>query len=134
AGRNGQTRGAAFVRSNTLLQHRVGRVADAGIDVAEGLQAEERGGVVAVLEDEGGRLVDRGYARAAGRMGLGSCMDGERGSGWDAVVGGRSSACRDRAVRGSSRWFIEALPGVKASSSRVLARTRTRAAPPANSF
>src|SRR5262249_1117470 len=125
AGRNCQTRGAAFERSNTLLQHRVGRVADAGIDVAEGLQAEQRGGVVDVLEHEGGRLIDWRCARTGGRIGLGAGMDRERGKAWDAVGHGRSSSSRDRAVRGSSRWFIEAPPGVKASGGRVLARTRT---------
>ena len=49
---------AAFERSDALLQHCIGRVADARIDVAESLQAEQRGGVVDIVEDEGGRLVD----------------------------------------------------------------------------
>src|SRR5262249_59673490 len=77
------------------------------------------------LEREGGRLIDRRCARTGGRIGLGTGMDRERGKAWDAVGHGRSSSCRDRAVRGSSRWFIEAPPGVKASGGRVLAWTRT---------
>src|SRR5262249_56145537 len=49
---NRQTRGAAFERGDALFQHRVGRIADARIDVAEGLQAEQRSRVVDVLEHE----------------------------------------------------------------------------------
>ena len=48
AGRDREPGGAAFERGDALLQHRVGRIADAGVDVAEGLQAEQRGGVVDV--------------------------------------------------------------------------------------
>ena len=114
AGGDRQARGAAFERGDALLQHRVGRVADAGVDVAEGLQAEQRGGVVDVLEHERRRLIDRGGARAGGRIGLRAGMDGERGKAWDAVGHVRSSSCRDRPVRGALGWFIRALPGVKA--------------------
>ena len=52
AGSDRERRGAAFERGDALFQHRVGRVADAGIDVAECLQAEQRGGVVGVVEHE----------------------------------------------------------------------------------
>ena len=78
AGCDGQRRRAAFERGDALFQHRLGRVHDAGVDVAEGLQAEQRGGVVGVVEDEGRRLVDRRGARAGRRIGLGAGMDGER--------------------------------------------------------
>ncbi len=44
--------GAAFERRDALFQHCIGRVADAGIDVAERLQAEQRGRVIDVLEYE----------------------------------------------------------------------------------
>src|SRR5262249_55081906 len=47
---------------------------------------------------------------------------------WQSLGCGRSwpvLVLPDRAVRGSSRWFIEAPPGVKASGGRVLAWTRT---------
>ena len=78
AGGDRERRGAAFERGDALLQHRVGRVADARVDVAEGLQAEQRGGVIDVVEHEGGRLVDRRRARAGGRVGLRAGMDGKR--------------------------------------------------------
>ena len=55
------------------------RVADAGVDVAEGLQPEQRGGVVDVVEHEGGGLVDRGCARARRGIGLRARMDGKGG-------------------------------------------------------
>ena len=69
--------GAAFERGHALFQHRVGGVADAGIDVAEGLQAEQRGGVVGVVEDEGCRLINRSRARTGGGIGLCTGMHGE---------------------------------------------------------
>ena len=40
AGRRGKTRGAAFERGDALFEHRIGRIADPRINVAEGLQAE----------------------------------------------------------------------------------------------
>ena len=52
AGGDRERRGAAFERGDALFQHRVGRVGDAGIDVAERLQPEQRGGVVGVVEHE----------------------------------------------------------------------------------
>ena len=85
AGGDRERRRAAFERRDALLQHGVGRVADAGIDVAEGLQPEQRGGVVDVVEHEGGGLVDRRRARAGGRVGLRAGMDGERGEAGSAV-------------------------------------------------
>ena len=72
-------RGAAFERRDALLQHRLRRVADAGVDVAERLQPEQRGGVIDVVEHEGRGLVDRRRARAGRRIGLGAGMDGEGG-------------------------------------------------------
>ena len=48
------------------------------LDIAKRLQAEQRGGVIDVVEDEGRRLVDRRGARAGGRVGLGAGMDGQR--------------------------------------------------------
>ena len=67
AGGDGERRRAALQRRDALLQHRVGRVADAGVDVAEGLQPEQRGGMVDVVEHEGRRLVDRRRPRARRR-------------------------------------------------------------------
>ena len=75
---DGKPRRAAFERRHPLLQHRLGRVADAGIDVAEGLEIEQRRGVLDVVEHEGRGLIDRRGARAGGGIGLGAGMDGKR--------------------------------------------------------
>ena len=64
AGGDGERRGAALERRDALLEHGAGRVADARVDVAERLQAEQRRGMVDVVEDEGGGLVDRRRPRA----------------------------------------------------------------------
>ena len=64
AGGDGETRGAALERRDALLEHGAGRVADARVDVAERLQAEQRRGMVDVVEDERCRLVDRRRPRA----------------------------------------------------------------------
>jgi hypothetical protein len=117
AGGDGQAGGAAFERGDALLQHGIGRIADAGIDVAEGLQAEQRRGVVDILEHERGGLIDRRGTRAGGRVRLGAGMDRERGKAWRAVGHLRSSCCRDRPVRGTGPWFIEARARVKVEAS-----------------
>ena len=78
AGCDGECGRAAFERRDALFEHRLRRVHDARVDVAEGLQPEQRGGVVGVVEDVGGRLVDRRGARAGRRIGLGAGVDGER--------------------------------------------------------
>jgi hypothetical protein len=74
-----KSRGAALERGDALLEHGVGRIADAGVDVAEGLKADQRGGVIDVVEHERRGLVDRGRARAGGRVRLRAGMDRERG-------------------------------------------------------
>ena len=74
---NRQRRGAAFQRRNALFQHGGGRVADAGIDVAERLQPEQRGGMVGIVEHEGRGLIDRRHPRAGGGIGLRAGMHGK---------------------------------------------------------
>ena len=98
AGGDREAGGAAFERGDALLQHGIGRVADARIDVAEGLQAEQRGGVIDVLEHERRRLVDRGCARARGRVGLGAGVDRERSEAWGAVGHSSSSVADGRYI------------------------------------
>ena len=90
ARRDREAGGAALERRDALLQHRIGRVADARIDVAEGLQAEQRGGVIDVLEHEGRGLVDRRRARAGGRIRLGAGVDGKRREAGSALGHSRS--------------------------------------------
>ncbi len=66
AGGGGQRRRASFEGGDPLLEDVGGRVHDAGVDVAEFLQAEEAGGVVGVLEDVRGGLVDGDGAGSGG--------------------------------------------------------------------
>ena len=73
-----QPRDAAFERGDALLQHIVGRVADARVDVAEFLQREQIGGVLGAVELIGGRLIDRHGDGAGRRIGAPAGMQGER--------------------------------------------------------
>ena len=75
---HGKSRRAAFERRHPLLQHRLGRVHDAGIDVAESLEIEQRRRVLDIVEHEGRGLIDRRGAGAGRRIGLGAGMDGKR--------------------------------------------------------
>ncbi|MNT50173.1 hypothetical protein D3C72_1870780 [compost metagenome] len=77
-GGNRQRRSTAFERCEALFQHRLRRVHDAGVDVAELLQAEECRGMVGIVEDEAGRLVDRRRPGARRRIWLRSGVDCER--------------------------------------------------------
>ena len=63
-----ETGDAALQRRHALLEDVRGRIHDAGIDVAELLQAKERRRMVGVLEGEGSRLVDGYRARSACRI------------------------------------------------------------------
>ena len=77
SGRDRKRGGAAFECGDAFFQHRVGRIADAGIDVAEGLQAEQRGGVIGIVEHERRGLIDRRRPRAGGRIRLRARMHGK---------------------------------------------------------
>ena len=77
-----QRRRAAFERRHARLQHRLRRVHDARVDVAEGFEIEQRGRVLRVVEDIGGGLINRRDARARGGVGLGAGMDRERVEAW----------------------------------------------------
>jgi hypothetical protein len=76
--RHGAGRRAALERRDPLLEHRHGRVGEARVDVAEALQVEERGGMIGVVEDEGGGLVDGCRARAGRGIGRRPGMDRQR--------------------------------------------------------
>jgi hypothetical protein len=73
-----ERRRPALERRDPLLEHRDGRVADARIDVAEGLQPEQRGGMVHVVEHERGGLIDRRRPRPRGGIRRRTRMDGQR--------------------------------------------------------
>ena len=72
-------RSAAFERGDAFLEHGSGRVADARIDVAEGLQPKQRCGVIDAFEHVRRGLIDRCRACARCRIGLRAGMDGQRG-------------------------------------------------------
>ena len=73
-----QRRRAALKGRNPFLQHRIGRVGDAGVDIAKSLQAKQRGGMIDIIEHESRGLVDWRRPRAGCRVGLGTGVDGKR--------------------------------------------------------
>jgi hypothetical protein len=78
-GGDGERGGAAFERGDAPFERRLCRIVDARVDVAEHFQAEQRGGVVGVVEHEGSGLIDRRRARACRGVGGGARMHGECG-------------------------------------------------------
>ena len=78
AGGNAGGAAPAFQAGDAFLQHRNRRVGQARIDVAEGLQVEQRGGMIHIVEHIGRGLVDRRGARARCRVGSGAGMHRER--------------------------------------------------------
>ena len=81
---------AAFQRRDPLLEHGVGRVGDARVDVPAALHVEQRRGVVGVLEHVGRGEIDRLRARAVLRIGLLARVQAER------CRTGRTSGCHRR--------------------------------------
>ena len=75
AGGDAERRWRALQRGDALLQRGGRGIGDAGVDVAERLQAEQRGRVIDVVEHEGGGLVDRRDPRAGGRVRPGAGVD-----------------------------------------------------------
>ncbi len=69
SGTDRQRADSSFERGNPLFEGGIGRIHDAAVDISESLQGEELGGVVGVLEDVGGRLIERHRARAGGGIG-----------------------------------------------------------------
>ena len=68
AGGERQRRAPALERRHALFEHRRGRIRDARVDVAEGLQVEQARRVLRGVEHEGRGLVDRHRARTGGRV------------------------------------------------------------------
>ena len=132
--RHRQRRRAVLQRSDPLFQNRAGRVADAGVDVAEGLQAEERGGVVHVVEHEGGGLIDRRGARAGGGVGRRAGVDRKRREAGLAVSHRKNlqriflaGALQDRRCVGDAAVHENPLPVLRGEAETALAvRVRGR--------
>ncbi len=68
AARRADRADAAFQRGKPLLEHRRGRVGNARIDVPGAFQIEQRRGVLGILKDVRGGLIDRN--RAGARHGI----------------------------------------------------------------
>ena len=66
AGSHRQRRDTALDGGHALLQHVIGRVHDAGVDVARHLEIEEVRAVLGIIEGVGGGLVDRHRRRLGG--------------------------------------------------------------------
>ena len=89
---------AALDRRQPLLQHVVGRVHDAGVDVAEFLQAEQVGGMLGAVELVGGGLVDRHRNGMGGAVAAPAGVQGEGFGVFAGVMMGRSSVQVGRAL------------------------------------
>ena len=68
---------AAFEVGQALFEHARSRVHDPRVDVAGNCQREEIGRVLGVIEDVGGRLVDRDGARVGRRIWLLASVEGD---------------------------------------------------------
>src|SRR5260221_3976757 len=68
----------ALERRHALLEHRVGGIGDAQVDVPAALYVAERGRVVLVAEHEGRGEIDRNRARAGDRVGPLARVQAER--------------------------------------------------------
>ena len=101
ARRQRQPADAAFQRGHARLEHGIGGVHDARVDVALDLEVEQVRGVLRVVEGVGRRLVDRHRDRLGGRVGAVAGMDGE-GLGAHGVscswVGGEPKVAARRAA------------------------------------
>ena len=76
--RDGKRSRAALERRDALLEHRLGRVGDARIDVTEGLEIEQSRRMLDVVEDIGRGLIDRRRPRAGRGVRLRTGVDGKR--------------------------------------------------------
>ena len=77
AGSDGECGGAAFESRHALLEDRLGGIHDPRIDVAKGLEVEQRGGMIDVVEDKRCRLVDGRRPGARRSIRLRACVNGE---------------------------------------------------------
>src|SRR5699024_10742365 len=97
----------ALERGDALLEGGDGGVADAGVDVAVLLQREQVPGVVRVVEDERGRLIDRDGAGAV--LGIRRAAR-VQGAGAEAESSGRRGRGRGRRGRGGGHGVLLGLP------------------------
>ena len=70
---------AAFKRCHALFQHRASGIADPGVDIAESLQAKQRGGMIHIVKHKARCLVNRRGPRACRRIGCSTGMNGQSG-------------------------------------------------------
>ncbi len=98
----GDRAGPAFEGRHALLEYGVGRVADAAVDMTRTFEVEQRGRVLAGVEDERGRQMDGQRARAGRRVGRRAGVQRQRvesgvGGAGHGVLPGQIS-CQSRAL------------------------------------
>ncbi|MGY3354738.1 hypothetical protein ACVWZK_001401 [Bradyrhizobium sp. GM0.4] len=77
-GRDRKRADAALELRDTLFQHRAGRIGDAAVAIAFGLEIEERRAVIGAVEGVGCGLVDRHGNRVRGGFGLVAGVNSDR--------------------------------------------------------
>ncbi|MHC2787385.1 hypothetical protein ACVMBZ_006626 [Bradyrhizobium liaoningense] len=77
-GRDCKRADAAFKLGDTLLQHRTGRIGDAAVAKAFGLEIEQGGAMIGAVEGVGRGLVDRYGHRMRGGFGLVAGVNSDR--------------------------------------------------------
>ena len=78
ARRGDRAAAAAFECRQPRLERRIGGIGQPRIDEAHGLEVEQRGGMVGVLEGVGRGLIDRQCPRPGGRIGRGAGVNRQR--------------------------------------------------------
>ena len=132
AGSDRQAGGTAFEGGDAILEHTLGGVGQTAVDVARVSQTEAGLGVIEVMEDVAGGLVDRHRAGVGGRVGLLlSDMQLQRLKTVVLVCHGgllRMDSCLIfdlppcRSLGGWSGVASDNKPGVKPGASRTLSR------------
>ena len=140
AGRGDDGADAALEVGEALLEHAPRRVHDPRVDVARDGEREEVGGVLRVVEDVRGRLVDRDRAGVGGRVRLLAAVKGDGlgpglvvahgGGSWVARASGgaqntRTPIGKRQIARAAVRWRASVVAGRRPTRHDV----RTRCAP-----
>src|SRR5260221_13919317 len=75
---------ASFERRHAFFEDGAGRISDAGVDISEGLQAKQRGGVIDVVKHKRRCLIDRRCPGASGGIGFCARVNCQSFKSWNA--------------------------------------------------